>query len=133
MGIIRVPMTKEQFEILTTEKDWELVDVPSEHWDKIPGLQRRQDTYAVLASGTYIKPQTLNKIHSHAGIDVLTLEAKRKINEPEGNAYHYVVERKQDTDPQYVLIGPFKTEARVRHWHDVQDLNNYWKEPDDEE
>lgn len=133
MGIIRVPMTKEQFKILTTEKDWELVEVPSQHWDKIPGLQRRKDAFVVLASGTYIKPQTLNEIHSVAGIDLLALERNRKTNEPEGNAYHYVVEQIQENDPPYVLIGPFKTEARVPHWFNVQDLDNYWKEPEDNE
>ncbi|MCZ6593342.1 MAG: hypothetical protein O6943_00325 [Bacteroidetes bacterium] len=130
MGIKRTLLTAKQFELIDTTVDWNIKEVPLNHWDKIPGLQRRDDTFAILASGTMTDPKLLNGIESIAGMDVLVHETNPKIefNEPEGNAYHYVVQRINDDRYPYILNGPFKVETKIAHWFEATDLTTYWND-----
>jgi hypothetical protein len=46
-------LSREQFNLLSTTDHWSINEVPREHWDRIPGLQRLHDTVAIMASGSY--------------------------------------------------------------------------------
>lgn len=128
MGLKKTIITREQFALLRTTDDWAIVDVPREHWEKIPGLERLHDTFAVMASGCQT-PGVLNGIFANAGLDVLAHETKPKKDEPPGNAYHYVFQSLPDES--YLMTGPFKGkygETVVPHWFDADDLDRYWSE-----
>jgi hypothetical protein len=129
MALKRVPLTEEQFGHLNA-LDWAVDEVPREHWDKIPGLQRLQDTFVVMASGCVVNPQVLNDISAVAGIDVLAHETRPLAGEPPGNAYHYVVQKTADPRCPYILHGPFRSETIVDHWFDAPQLDRYWQEED---
>lgn len=101
--------------------------MPPEHWAKIPGLQRLNDTVAVMASGTLSDPGVLNDVENAiAGADVLVHESNPYPDEPEGNAYHYVVQRINDPRFPYVVHGPFRSETLVDHWFEADQLDRYW-------
>ena len=127
MSTKRIPLTKEQFDQLELIPGWTLSDVPPEHWDKIPGLQRRDEIVAVFASGCCTESRILNGIDAVAGFDLLAHESRPQKNEPEGNAYHYVLQESQREDVPYILHGPFPCETRVTHWYEAGDLDIYWK------
>ena len=124
----RVPLSEEQFRLLSAI-DWTIDDVPREHWSKIPGLQRLQDTFALMASGSLVNPKALNGISAIVGIDVLVHETCPKDSEPPGNAYHYVIQELSDTRWPYLLYGPFRSETVVDHWFDAPQLDRYWQIP----
>ena len=71
---------------------------------------------AVVASGCEQAPRHLNGILAVAGIDVLVLERNRKVGEPEGNAYHYVLQQSGHPTYPYILHGFFRCETRVAHY-----------------
>jgi len=126
----RKPLTKEQYDLLGVKAGWELVEVDKEHWRKIPGIQRLDDTVAIMASGCIDDTRVLNDIHAIAGFDVLVHETRPQPNEPEGNAYHYVVQELRRSDYPYVLHGPFRSQTRVAHWYGAEDLAIYWESAD---
>jgi len=128
MSVKRTPLTQEQFERLNTTANWDICEVPREHWDKIPSIQRLRDTVAIKGSADITAPQILNGIHSIAGFDVLTYEKNPMEGEPEGNAYHYVIQQINDPRYPYLMHGPFKSETIVPHWFDAEDLDRYWKD-----
>ena len=128
MALKRVPLTEEQFGRLSAV-GWSVDEVLREHWDKIPGLQRLQDTFAVMASGCPVNPQVLNGISAVAGVDVLAHESRPVFGEPPGNAYHYVVQKTIDLRFPYMLHGPFRCETIVDHWFDAPQLDRYWQAP----
>ena len=86
------PLTQEQFDLLKIGKDWHIDEVPREHWHRIP-LVRLADTIGVMASGCVEYPGILNDIPAVAGIDVLAHETRPCFDEPDGNAYHYVIQK----------------------------------------
>ena len=51
----RTLLTEEQFRLLQTTVAWLIDAVPKQHWNKIPGLERLQDTFGIMASGCYNK------------------------------------------------------------------------------
>ena len=124
----RTPMTEEQFALLGKLEGWGIDEVPKENWNLIPGLERKQDTFAVMASGCFQDPKILNDINSVVGFDALAHEPNPKPNEPEGNAYHYVVQKISHPQYPYLLHGPFRSETLVKHWFESEQLDNYWKE-----
>lgn len=124
MGVKQTKLTDEQFNLLKTTDQWNIDEVPQDHWSKIPGIQRLHDTISIMASGS-TTPGLLNGLSALAGLDVLCLEPRPKKNEPEGNAYHYVVQER--ADGKY-LIGPFRNETIVPHWFEAGDLDRYWKD-----
>src|SRR5260370_381018 len=119
MAVKRTPLTQEQFDRLGLA-GWTIDDVPREHWDKIPGLQRLQDTFAVMASGCVANPGVRTGINAVAGFDVLAHEPRPMVKEPPGNAYHYVIQKTSDTRFPYILHGPFRSETIVDHWFDAR-------------
>ncbi len=127
MTIKATLLTIDEFDQLSLNPNWELTDIPPENWNKIPGIERLKDTFAMMGSACPSDPHILNKLSSIAGIDVLTLESNPKVGEPEGNAYHYVFQLTNDPKYPYKMYGPFKLETRVPHWFEVKDLDNYKK------
>ena len=130
MAIKRTPLTKEQFRLIKTTSGWNIDEVPREHWSKIPGLQRLDDTIGVMASGCSDDPKVLNNIKAIAGMDVLVHETNPIVDkdEKEGNAYHYVIQKINDDRFPSILHGPIKSETIVPHWFEAEDLNVYWEE-----
>jgi hypothetical protein len=127
MAAKRTLLTQEQFDRLGLV-GWTIDEVPREHWSKIPGLQRLQDTFAVMASGSVVNPGILNGINAVAGIDVLAHETRPMAKEPPGNAYHYVIQKTSDDRFPYILHGPFRSETIVEHWFDADQLDRYWSD-----
>ncbi|SRR6266446_2493241 len=125
----RTPLTENQFKLLQTTDGWNIDEVPKEHWDKIPGIERLHDTFGILASGTCSDPKILNSVSSIVGFDVLAHESNPNTakNEPAGNAYHYVIQKLERTDYPYLMHGPFRKETLVDHWFDYEDINRYWR------
>ena len=117
-------MTEEQFQLLNITDNWNVDEVPEAHWNKIPGLQRLHDTFSIMASGC-ATPDILNGQLASAGLDVLCVETDPKKGEPDGNAYHYVV---QECEDGKYLIGPCRAETVVPHWFDADDLDGYWQD-----
>jgi hypothetical protein len=70
----------------------------------------------------------LNGINSIAGLEVLTCEKNPKEGEPEGNAYHYVIQQINDPYYPYLIHGPFKSGMFVEHWFEAEQLDRYWKD-----
>lgn len=126
----RVPITKDQYDKFITTVGWNIDEVQKDNWDKIPGLVRQEDTFAIMSSGTISDPRVLNEIHAVAGFDVLVHEKNPMVhkNEPEGNSYHYVFQSISDDRYPYLMYGPFKSETRVDHWFEADDLDSYWQE-----
>lgn len=126
----RKPLTEEQYDKLCTTDGWKLNEVPAENWEKIPGLIRLEDTVAIMASGTVSDPRILNTIHAIAGFDVLVYESHPMVHkaEPEGNAYHYVIQKINYDRYPYLIYGPYRSETRVDHWFEADDLDLYWKD-----
>jgi hypothetical protein len=130
MGKKRKPLTQEQFDQLCTTDGWNIDEVPKKNWEKIPGLIRREDTVAIMASGTVSDPRILNQIHAIAGFDVLVHELHPMVHkaESEGNAYHYVIQKINNDRYPYLMYGPISSGTRVDHWFEADDLNSYWKD-----
>jgi hypothetical protein len=126
MAMKRLPLTQEQFDQLPVADHWQIDEVPRELWDRIPGLQRLQDTFAIMGSGSVSDPGLLNGIMSIAGIDVLVNEPNPMAGEPPGNAYHYVFQKTNHAGFPYIMHGPYISETVVPHWFDAPDLERYW-------
>jgi hypothetical protein len=122
----RYPLTEEQFRQLPTSTGWPIVDIPPEQWSEFPGLVRLDDTVAVMVSGSTSDPRILNSIRAVAGIDQLVHETNPAPGEPEGNAYHFVIQEIRHDRFPYVLHGPFRSETTVPHWFGSSDLYRYW-------
>lgn len=132
MSARQTPITEEQFEALRALTDWSIDEVPPKYWGQIPGLQRRDRIVAIMASGDAYDPKTLNSIEAIVGMDVLVSEHNRKQDEPEGNAYHYVFAKTDDSRRPYMMYGPYIKQTRVKHWFDAEDLDTYFR-PSDED
>ena len=130
MAIKSVKLSEEQFNFLKTSDNWfKTDDVPKEFWGNIPGIQRLHDTIAIMGSANCNDPMYLHGIKDIiAGIDVLTSESNPKFGEKEGNAYHYVIQHIKDDKFPYKIYGPYKTNMKVPHSFDCDDLENYWQE-----
>jgi hypothetical protein len=79
-----------------------------------------------MGSGDMSGPRLLNGIHAIAGFDHLVFERRPRPGEPAGNAYHWVIQAITDRRFPFLLHGPFKSETRVPHWFDSDDLALYW-------
>jgi len=85
------------------------------------GLARPKETISVWISGSSSNPQLEYLVDNViAGIDVLALETKPKLNkgEPSGNAYHYFIQKINREDFPFMLYGPCDKGARISHWFD---------------
>jgi hypothetical protein len=123
----RTPLTTEQFELIGRLPNWQCYDIPRQDWGKIPGLERLQDTIAVMGSASITDLKMLNGIQAVAGLDVLVHETHPMVDkgEPEGNAYHFVVQKVNHPTCPYILHGPIRCQAVVPHWFKVDDLTAY--------
>ena len=122
------PLTTQQFERLSRIQGWKVYEIPEVDWTAIPGLSRREDTIAVMGSADFNDPKLLNEIRAVAGFDQLVHESSPKPGEPEGNAYHFVIQQINHPNYPYLLHGPFKAETRVNHWFEEEDLDEYWSD-----
>lgn len=115
-------------ELFNSKPEWEPTEVL---WDSIRGLGlvRREETLSVWISGSSSNPQLSQGINAIAGIDVLTLETKPKIqkNEPSGNAYHYILQKINNAEFPFLLLGPFNKDTIISHWFNEADLDVYLK------
>ncbi len=121
-------LTAAQYSRIERLQGWKVFGIPRVDWNAIPGLTRLEDTIAIMGSADYNDPRLLNSIQAVAGFDQLVYESNPKPGEPSGNAYHFVVQRSNRQDYPYILHGPFKSETRVKHWFDADDLEVYWME-----
>lgn len=119
------PLTAEQFDRLNGVQGWKLFEVPKEDWGAFPTLTRIEDTAHIYGSADIYDPQVLNDIRVIAGFDQLVIERNFQPNEPEGNAYHYVVQQTNHPAFPYLLHGPYTTETRVSHWHPIDQQDSY--------
>ena len=123
-------LTEAQFAELSLIDGWSIQEIARQHWPSIPGLPRLQDTVAIMGSAAMSDPRLLNGIEAVAGLDQLVWEANPKPGEPEGNAYHFVVQVVNRSDFPYVLHGPFRSETKTGHWFTADDLDVYWPDPE---
>ena len=122
----KIPLTQQQFEKLSNDSEWNLFDMPPKSWKSIPDMPRFEDTFAVMGSADLYNPRLFNMIkRCVAGFDQLVYETKPKPGEPEGNAYHFVVQESGRKDFPYILHGPFITETQVKHHFRVNDIEIY--------
>jgi len=122
----RTLLTQEQFNQIPVDSNWHIDDVPRDLWDKIPGIERLNDTFAIMASGSVSSPSILNGINSIAGMDVLVHETNPMPSETPGNAYHYVFQETNDKRYPIIMHGPFRSETIIPHWFDAPDIDTYW-------
>ena len=133
MSLKHINITQAQFASFFKLDEWHVYDIPKEYWGKIPGIQRLNDTFAIMGSAAIYSPQTQNSINDIiAGIDVLTLEKNPKTNKNElpGNAYHYIFQSINDSDFPYIMHGPYTEDKlmKIPHWFNAEDLDEYWPE-----
>ena len=121
-------LTSQQFENISGVQGWKVFEIPKESWGTILGLSRLEDTIAVMGSVDIYNPSLLNHIQSVAGFDQLVHETNPHPSEPEGNAYHYVIQQTTRSDYPYILHGPFRSETKVDHWFNIDDVDRYSKE-----
>ena len=124
----RRPLTAKQFERISRFQGWKVYEIPKRAWSAIPGLTRLDDTIAVMGSADCNNPKLLNGVQTIAGFDQLVHESNPKPGEPEGNAYHFVVQQIDHSQYPYLLRGPFQSETRVEHWFEAEDINTYWSD-----
>lgn len=123
----RKHLTAEQYENLISSQGWEEFEIPKEKWDTISNLTRKEDTIAMMGSADINNPKLLNRIYAIAGIDQLVHEIHPKVGEPEGNAYHFVIQLTSHSNFPYILHGPFRSETKIGHHFDISDLDKYSK------
>lgn len=122
----RIPLSQEQAKRLLRDQDWKLFEILQADWSSIPDFQRREDMFACIGSADPYDPRLLNMINRCvAGFDQLVYESEPKLGEPEGNAYHWLVQESGREDYPYVLRGPFYSETRVPHHFDFKALDAY--------
>ena len=100
---------------------WQLNDVPPSRWKQIKNHFGAADTLAIYASGEL---PAIGGSGSPGGVDWIRLEGNRREDEPDLNAYHYVIG--QPTGDVYPVFGPYRKGARVKHWCDEAALESYF-------
>jgi len=116
--------------LFQSRPEWKPTEVS---WEKISslGLVRQKETISVWISGSSSNPQLAHLVNNVIiGIDVLTRETKPKTkkDEPEGNAYHYFVQRINHEQYPFMLYGPIDDGTIAPHWFDYEDLDLYPKD-----
>jgi len=122
-------LTSAQLGILYNLEDWEIWDIPSQHWDKLPHFQRKQDTLAVMASGCFSEPKEMNGILSSVGFDLVAHEPKPKRGEGDINLYHFLIEDRgfeANKDKQFLMTGPYNHSALLEHWPTNQEALDFY-------
>lgn len=115
-----------QFEKLIGTGEWELHDVPQKDWHLFPDWMVK-DAVGMVISGTgrgITEEKVLNGLSAVGGIDWLRHETKPKGNEPEGNAYHFVICKV--SDDEYKVYGTYPKGMKVPHHFDASQLDLYW-------
>jgi len=118
-------ITQEQFDLLSPFGYWNIYEVRKKDWALIPRVQRLEDTFGIMASGSIEESRILNGINAVVGLDVLVCEPNPSREEPEGNAYHYVVQASNDPRWPFIIHGPYPSGTLVGHWFEFDELNRY--------
>jgi len=122
--------SEDRFEAMRHLKGWEIRDIPPEHWDKLPVVHRKDDAFAVFASGCLEQPKKLNGNLSIAGIDFLAHEPnpEREKGEDSINIYHFTIAKLKNPvgDLQYKMDGPYGRQALLGHWPCEQDALDFY-------
>lgn len=128
----RRPLNREMGEkllkLFESVSEWTPIEVPLDAISGL-GLVRPQETVSIWISGSCSNPQLAQAVSATAGIDVLSLESKPKLdkNEPSGNAYHYILQQINNEKFPFMLHGPFETGTIISHWYNAADLDVYLK------
>lgn len=120
------PLSEKQLSRLSRLENWTIAEIPKSDWPSISGLQRQEELFGVMISGSLSDPKTLNGINSIAGIDALVHENSPMEGEPPGNAYHYVIQKTHHSAVPYLIHGPFRRETIVDHWFTSDQLDRYF-------
>ena len=130
----RTPLDKETGEkllaLFQSRSEWKPTEIPYEEIASL-GFVRPNETVSVWISGSSSNPQLVHFVNNVvAGIDVLTRETKPnpQKNEPEGNAYHYFMQKINHEQYPFILYGPIQGGTIAPHWFDYGDLDLYPKD-----
>jgi hypothetical protein len=114
------------FNTISGLEDWHVNELPRDKWSELFDHHREDDTFAVLVSGEYSNPRMMHNVSCYAGMDQLVNESSPRTDEPEGNAYHFVLIRSGHPKHPYILMGPIPSGTQVSHWFNYEDLSVYW-------
>jgi hypothetical protein len=124
--IKKYEITYIQYESILKLENWKFYDVPQECWNNFKGVERLNDTFAIIGSADVNDPKIIHELSNIiSGFDVLTLETNPKPQEPEGNAYHYIIQKIEDPYHQFFLYGPYFEGMATNHWFTSKDLEAY--------
>ena len=125
MKIGKTKLTPEQFKALIDNGGWKISKVEKDQYKYLPKHMRESEHYEIYVSGNMFETKNIHNKVAVGGIDFLKHETKPKINEPEGNAYHYVIVHNTNVD-DYSVLGLYKSGTPVPHWFDPEkDLKVY--------
>ncbi|MGB8658129.1 MAG: hypothetical protein WCE90_10160 [Candidatus Zixiibacteriota bacterium] len=100
---------------------WYKNDVPPERWAQVGKHFNNDDSFAVFASGSVVRPVESKGVQAVGGIDWIRLEANPKEGKPQLRVYHYVIY--QPDDKGYPVYGPYRDGCLVPHWcYNIDDL-----------
>ena len=116
-------ITLEQVKILVSEGAWNVQEIKPENWKKLPSFMGKSDVLAVFASGDLNNHQMMHGLDVIGGTDWLRFEENPKKDEPEGNAYHFVIVEKPNQ--KFELQGPYTHGAFLPHHFSGQDLTPF--------
>lgn len=118
---------KEQVELLINDSNWKVYEVPKEKWNELPVFLDSESTKMIVASGNLNigDSKIIHGLNAICGFDWIKKENNRKVDEPEFNAYHFVVT--YNTDGQYYFFGPYKKKIPINHWPNEIDFNEYMR------
>jgi hypothetical protein len=123
-------LTEDLFSSLRGLQDWQIHDIPPARWDNLPRVHRKDDLFAVYASGCCVTPKVLNKNLAIVGIDFLAHEPNPNTDKGEDsvNIYHFTISKLKVPvgDSQYRMDGPYFREALLEHWPCSQDALDFY-------
>lgn len=128
MKHVKTPISQAQFDHFGIQPDWRILEVPRNNWIQVNGLYRKDDTFAVFASGCYTTPKTFLDISHIAGADILAYEENPWVEKGEGqiNIYHSIFQKLTTPKGGFdYLMHTFNTGSLAGHWPGYESLDFY--------